>query len=475
MQPEYWIALEEKLRKQRLSTFIRLTESEMLTELCRQHATEELDRLKRRLVKDDKSEPDSNRPHPRILLANHSLSLAAGTEHWVRDIASFLHRRGVPILVYSNRLGTVADQIATSGVRVTSSIEEVRQFAPQIVHLHHARQMRPLVESLQGGDQKIINMLHGVLPRLEVPQLSGVDQYLSVSIATKAHVCLLSGRSWEGVGIIPNFFDERRFVADGTTSKHKRALLFARIAERNQVSELQRLLHELGYELDWRGSQDGTTFREPEEELKRYDLVFASGRSAIEALACRGRVIVWQDGMIGPAVTPANLWSCVLGNFALFSSLVPSQSEDDHAAAEWLSQQLSLLGDEQAAAITHEVRTHLSLTNIGNLLLAVYDETLRHPPAEGADRDAELGRVRDSLDQCSRVIHRLRLRHDAHQSARARIKSQNRQLRAQLARSNSALKAMQSSYSWQLTRPLRALRAGLIGAANWCRALFDAR
>ncbi len=468
--PEYWIALEEKFRNQRLSAFRGLAESAMLSELCRQHASEELDRLRQNLVEGADAGSARAREHPRIVLANRSLNLAAGTEHWIRDIANFLNRNGVPILVYANSLGTVADQIASSGVRVTSSIDEVREFAPQVVHLHHARRMRPLVESLQGSDAKFINMLHGVLPPMEVPQLSGIDQYLSVSIATKAHACLLSGRSWQSVNIIPNFFDERRFLADGAPSKHKRALLFARIAERDQVTDLQSLLQQFGYELDWRGGQDGI-IQEPEEELKQYDLVFASGRSAIEASACRGRVILWQDGMIGPAVTVANFWTSVLGNFALFSSLMPCRSADDPIAPEWLAQQLSLLSDEEAEAITNEVRKNVSLTNVGNLLLATYVDTLRRDPTAETDRDTELSRVRDSLDQCSRVIHQLRLRHDAFESALAQSKSQNSQARAELARLKSALKAMQSSHSWWLTRPLRALGR----AANWCKTLFTRR
>jgi hypothetical protein len=377
LQACYWRLFEEKFCDSRLSPYLRMPESEIIAELCRQNSETELDRVRRLLTAAAETDPANSRSvkHPRVVLTNHGLEELAGSELWTRDVAEFLVRNGVEVAVYSPRLGRVADLLSACNIMVTSSIDDVVRFAPELIHIQHSFQTRLVFEHFKNTTTKFVNMVHGVLPREEIPQKSGIDQYVCVSIATKAHVTLLTGTKWDEIKLVPNFFDERRFYPRGSRHKNNRALLFSMRTHAPQVIELRSLLQRFGYELDQVGPDTGRC-ETPELVLGKYELAFAVGRSAIEALASGCQVILWEDGVIGQAVTPANFWQCVHANFALFAKLIPYCFVEEARAPDWIDEQLSNLMKHPESALTADVRKYLPLANVGRLVLQIYHETL---------------------------------------------------------------------------------------------------
>jgi hypothetical protein len=68
------------------------------------------------------------------------------------------------------------------------------------------------------------------------------------------------------------------------------------------VTEIGAVCSDAGLDLDFIGRRLGRVVNSPETYLPTYDIVFATGRLAIEALACGCAVIVlgatglWRDG-----------------------------------------------------------------------------------------------------------------------------------------------------------------------------------
>ena len=69
----------------------------------------------------------------RVLLTNFNLSMRAGTQLYVRDLALGLLARGHQPLVYAPLLGTVASELETAGIAVVDDLDEV-QTPPDIIH-----------------------------------------------------------------------------------------------------------------------------------------------------------------------------------------------------------------------------------------------------------------------------------------------------------------------------------------------------
>src|SRR5262249_43021924 len=79
----------------------------------------------------------------RILITNAYLDVYAGTQVTVRDLAFELRRQGHEPLIYSPKLGAVAEEIRNSGILVTDQLSTLAT-ASDIIHGQHY----PAIEAL---------------------------------------------------------------------------------------------------------------------------------------------------------------------------------------------------------------------------------------------------------------------------------------------------------------------------------------
>src|SRR5215469_7454652 len=81
--------------------------------------------------------PDGKRFVPgcklKVLITNAYLDVYAGTQVVVRDLALELRRQGHEPMVYSPRLGAVAEALSNSGIHVTDQLATITE-APDVIH-----------------------------------------------------------------------------------------------------------------------------------------------------------------------------------------------------------------------------------------------------------------------------------------------------------------------------------------------------
>lgn len=303
----------------------------------------------------------------RIAFTNIALEGFAGSELWTLEMASFMHRSGIPTLVYSPNLGAVAQKFAAAGLAITDHPVDLQLFAPTVLHMHHHWETAG-ARIAAGPDCRCVNMIHGLLPHPEWPG-PGMDAYLAVSLHAKAKTVLLGPPDWDSIIMLPNFFDSERFGNKREKRDRKALIHSSRVTDANlrlmqSVLEPHRLaLDHIGY--------GGAVETSPEDVLPRYRVVFAAGRSAIEALASGCHVILWDQGIVGPAVTVNNFWYVLAANFSVAACILPYAMVDDPAMADWLAEQLLLL--EDAEPLTELVHQHVTVDKIGQKLLTTYE------------------------------------------------------------------------------------------------------
>jgi hypothetical protein len=243
----------------------------------------------------------------RILVTNNGLALRAGTELFVRDIALGLRSRGHRVAVYSKLQGEVADDLRRAGIETLASLDEL-SFTPEIIHGQHHLETMTALARLPGTPA--IYFCHGWIPWEELaPRHPRIMVYAAVDRPTRRAVARRIGVDPDAVRLLPGVVDLARFPARAPLPPApRRALLFC-----NQVSRVEHLppiraaCSRKKIRLDARGLWLGRPARRPERLLRRYDLVFAKGRAALEAAASGAAVIMCGAFGLGPLVTTANM------------------------------------------------------------------------------------------------------------------------------------------------------------------------
>jgi glycosyltransferase involved in cell wall biosynthesis len=255
----------------------------------------------------------------KILITNHGLVHRSGTELYVRDLTAALIARGHTIYIYSPMLGRIAEECRALGAAVTDNISELEP-TPDIIHGHHHHTV--IAAALRFPTTPIVYVCHGVTPWQEKPlRLSTIKKYVAVSNLTRTRIAQTTGIDIQEVELVSNFVNLKKFKKKRSTSHlPKKALLFGNHwnVESTQYNYIKKACERFGISsVDSIGLESGKITARPEAELTNYDIVFAVGRSAIEAMATGCAVILADLNGIGGLVTSSNFDSLLSMNFGL--------------------------------------------------------------------------------------------------------------------------------------------------------------
>src|SRR5262249_34234164 len=103
----------------------------------------------------------------------------------------------------------------------------------------------------------------------------------------------------------------------------------------------------------------------PERVLQAYDLVFAKGRSAIEALASGAAVILCDCAGVGPMVTMANVQQLRRLNFGL-------RALHERVSREAIAREIARYDPSDARQVTQEIRATAGASAAIDSLIGIY-------------------------------------------------------------------------------------------------------
>jgi hypothetical protein len=129
-----------------------------------------------------------------------------------------------------------------------------------------------------------------------------------------------------------------------------------------------------GLELDVVGAEAGHAVTQPESILGQYDIVFAKGKAALEAMAVGAAVILCAYGGMGPMVTSAEFEGLRPLNFGFQAMRDPAQPEN-------LLGQIARYDPQDAARVRDLVRAHAGLDQAAQTLVAIYQEVIEEQNA----------------------------------------------------------------------------------------------
>lgn len=300
-----------------------------------------------------------------VLLTNFDLNIRRGSQLYLRDVALGLLRRGHHPFVYSPVLGEVARDLQRASVPVVTDLDEIAE-APDVIHGHDNYEL--MTALLRYPGIPAIRVCHG--PFGERPcQFPRILRFVAVDEYVRDRCVSEWGLPADKVDTLFNFVDLERFPPRGPLPpRPARALVFSSDPSFH-LGAVRRACDEEGIHVDAIGDLGVDCVERPELALGRYDLVFAKGRAALEAIATGAAVVLCERWGVGPMVTTAEFDRLRPLNFGY-------RTLQDPVRPEVIRREIRRYDPRDAEAVSRRLRSVADAGAVIDQLVDLYREVI---------------------------------------------------------------------------------------------------
>jgi CheY-like chemotaxis protein len=310
----------------------------------------------------------------KILMGNHALDSYAGTETFTYALACELKRLEHDVICFSPRLGKLSDRLQESDITVTDDLATLPNDI-DVIHAHHRHES--LLAFSRFADKPMVFVCHGVLPWQEQPFRSplNIHRYVAVSEEVRDHLIRQLRIDSNRVLIIRNGIDLRRFASRRPIrSRPRHALVLSNYMPDSLRGLISGVCRRLGITVSHVGRTRSVWA--VEQEINRADVVFALGRSALEAMACRRVVIVVDYNGADGLVTPQNFHLLRLRNFS-------GRTYRHQYTEQSLQEEIERYDPGIVEPIYEVIRREHDVKQIARQFATLYGDATCQPPWEG--------------------------------------------------------------------------------------------
>ncbi len=335
----------------------------------------------------------------RILITNLQFCGRSGTELYVFELALELVRQGERPIVYSPKLGELADQLKARAVPVVDRLDQITN-PPDIIHGNHV--LPTLTALAHFPATPAINVCHDCSAWHDRPVIHPrVKRHVAVDAACHQRLVEMESVDERLVATHFNGVDLAKFhPRKPLPEKPNRALLLSNYADDQTLKIAREACRQRRITLHAAGRKLGGTTDRPETLLRNYDVVLAKGRIAWEALAVGCAVIVCDARLIGQAVRSENLQELRNWNFGrrtLQTELTPPA----------LITQLDRYCRDDAAKVSEHIRGSTGLQITASRLRELYGDVLEESGQNPSSADEDLRSIADHLHWLSQHQRKL--------------------------------------------------------------------
>jgi hypothetical protein len=362
----------------------------------------------------------------RILLVTIILIGRSGTEVVCCETARGLRKRGHEVTIYTQHDGPTADHLRVEGFQVTTDLSSVT-VVPDIIQ---ANQTFPLLEAIgHFPAAPAISICHDAFTWHNEPvDLPSIRRHVAVDFACRERIASRFPRLAEQVEILHNAVDLDAFQPRASLPERpKRALIL--LKSPRYLNAVREACAQRGLELSIIGPAAGNEVDDLPAFFRKHDLVFASARSALEALAFGCAVIVLDWRGFAGLVTSEVVASWRQDNFG---SRVLSRP----ISTELIVDAIDRYDASDAQLVSGFICAHSSLEGYLDRLEAMHREVIAEGTAQPVDR-AEL------IDRMGRSFRPFELAWHAQRDAELQnfVRSMEEQFQARASARETELRA----------------------------------
>jgi Glycosyltransferase Family 4 len=236
-----------------------------------------------------------------VLLTTIVMSGRTGAEMVTRNIAEGLLRLNHRPVVYTSSLGPLTEELQRMSIPVSDDIGMI-SCEPDIIHGHNHPTLAAALARFP--EVPAIFVCHDFLAwQSGPPNFPQIRRWVAVDEMRADRLVAQHGVPPGAVEILLNAVDTTRFRPTRTPPlRPTRALAYAKKA--GHLEAVMAACRARNLELDVIGAAVDMVTTQPEHVLPQYDIVFATGLSAMEAMACGAAVIACDDRGLAGMVTP---------------------------------------------------------------------------------------------------------------------------------------------------------------------------
>ena len=237
-----------------------------------------------------------------ILITQHRLTDRGDSELYTLELAHRLIQRGHNVIVYCPRLGQFADSFLDATIPVVDCLSSIEN-APDIIHGQSG--LETLTAMIRFTETPVVYVMHDwASPFDRPPLLARMRKYIAVEKTCFDRLTIKVGCPAKRTTILQPSVDTKKFwKRKPLPDQPKRAFFYSDDLDQGTLADLQDACDQHDIGLD-RSSLVLKESDEPVETiLPRYDLVFAHGRCAAEALTIGCAVVLCSKTKSGPMIS----------------------------------------------------------------------------------------------------------------------------------------------------------------------------
>ena len=264
----------------------------------------------------------------------------------------------------------MAEEIRAATVPVVDDLTRIAA-PPDVIHGHH--HTPTMTALLRFPGVPALFFVHDWAAWMDEPlRFPRVQLYVPVDATNRDQLELEHGIPPERIRLLLNAVDLERYVPrPPLPPRPRRALVFSNsAADGDHLAALREACEGAGIELAVVGSGVGNSAARPEAVLPGFDLVFAKGRCALEALAVGCAVVLCDIYGLGPMVSSADLPRLRDLNFG-------RRALERPVTAAGLAAEIARYDATDAAAVSSTIRSEAGLERQLDRLLGLYEEAIR--------------------------------------------------------------------------------------------------
>jgi hypothetical protein len=259
----------------------------------------------------------------KILLTNQSLAVRTGTEPLMRDLARAMQGRGHFVFGFSSDPCQRERLLERDLIAVATKLEHL-PFRPDVIHAQHHLDALTALTALP--DVPCLYHEHGGPWQSTPPVHPRIHRYLAASQPLADGMRAAMGANATEVTPWLHPVDASRLQKVRKLPLTPARALFVNVhfpEFGKTVPILREAAARCGLTLDFAGREFGCGSEEAEEILPEYDVVFASGQVAAEALACGCAVVTYGAAGYGEMVSSENYEKLRQENFTPQATALP--------------------------------------------------------------------------------------------------------------------------------------------------------